>query len=97
LSWRRHEIGHVLHAVVELGREAEGFDLHGALAELLGHVAGALEIARHLHGGDHHAQVRRHRLAAGDHRDREIVDAVLHLVDLLVGGANLDGKPRGSA
>ena len=92
LELTRHQVGHVLHAVVEFRRQTEAFDLHGALAQLLGHVAGALEITRHLHRRDDHTQICRHGLPAGDHRNRQVIDAMLHLVDLLVRRADLHGE-----
>jgi hypothetical protein len=86
------EVGHVLHTVVEFRREAQPFDLHRTLAELLGHIAGALEVGSDLHRGDDHPKVRGHGLAAGDHRDGEIVDLALHFVDRLVFGTHLPGE-----
>ena len=63
-----------------------------ALADVLGEVADPLEIDGDAHGADDLAQVHRHRLAAGDGQHRTLLDGVLQLVDLGVGGDHALGQ-----
>ena len=82
----------MLDAVIELRREAQALDLQGAARDGLGHVADPLEIVGDVDRGDDGAQVRRHRLAACDHRNGDLVDLALHLIDDLVGFNGLLGE-----
>ena len=55
-----------------------------ALGDVLGEVADALEIVGDVDRGHDLAQILRHRLAAGDHADRLLLDLALRAVDLAV-------------
>ena len=57
-----------------------------AARDVGGIVGDALEVGGDLEGRNDGAQVERHRLAQGDQHRRPLVDLVVHVVDLLVGG-----------
>ena len=64
----------------------------GALGDVLGKVADALEVRRDLDGGDGFAQVDRHGLTQGDQAQGLGLDVHFQLIDLLVRGNSLFGE-----
>ncbi|MNR11070.1 hypothetical protein D3C85_1273520 [compost metagenome] len=66
--------------------------LDGALGDLGGLVADALEVDHRLGDADDQAQVGGRRLAAGEDAHALLVDVALHLVDLRVDLAHLLGQ-----
>ena len=65
--------------------------LDGALADVLGHVAGALEVGGDLQRRGDQAQVARRRLVQGQQAQAQVVDLHVHAIDGLVA---LDDQPR---
>ncbi len=86
------------HAVGELAEASEADDGRallqdgeGALGEVLGKVADALEIVGDAERGDDLPEVGGHGLPARDGGDRLLLEVVLEVVDRLVGGDDLLG------
>ena len=62
--------------------------LEGALADVHGHVADALQVGGDLEAGGDEAQIARRRLVQGQQAEAELVDLDVHAVDGVVA---LDG------
>ena len=56
-------------------------DLHRAFRDILGQVTDSLEVAGDADGDDELAQVDRHRLAARDRQDGQLLDFALQRVE----------------
>ncbi len=81
LELAERQVGHVLEARHQaLGVVLPG-DGKGALGDVLGEVADALEITGDLQHGHDVAQVGRHRLPLGDERDGRFLQLALERVD----------------
>ena len=93
-----HQLGgdvvHVLQADDRARHARFGADLDRALGDVLGEIADPLEIAGDADRADDLAQVDRHRLAARDGHDRQILDLALQRVEARIGGDDLMGERR---
>ena len=97
-----HAAGHFGHRRQQGQRLEPGaaLDVAGALGDVLGIVADALEDAGDLQPGDHFAQIVGHRRAQRQHPDRQFIDIVLDRVDAAIaldhpGGEALVARDEG--
>ena len=86
MSCAEDEIAHVLDADDDLLRLELPGDGEGALGDVLGEIADALDVARDADRRDRLAQVDGERLAPRDGQDRVLLDLPLEHVEAGVGG-----------